>query len=139
MKRLERKFRVPGRCGRLTALTALGGVILAGMGPQPLGRAAEPAADGAFRFTLRDRVPSPADPGRFEVRERTQRWEPKKTALIICDMWELHHCKRAVERGREMAPRMNDLIARARDRGALIIHAPSGCMAPYKDTPMRRR
>jgi nicotinamidase-related amidase/type 1 glutamine amidotransferase len=73
------------------------------------------------------------------VRERTQRWEPKKTAIIICDMWDLHHCKRAVERGAEMAPRMNELVTRARDRGVLIIHAPSSCMAPYEDTPMRRR
>src|SRR5437764_942679 len=98
MQRPERKSRVPGRCGRLAALAAaLGGVILAEVDPQPLGRAAEPAADGAFRFTLRDRVPLPADPGRFEVRERTQRWEPKKTAIIICDMWDLHHCKRAVD------------------------------------------
>src|SRR4029077_12280341 len=84
-------------------------------------------------------VPAPVDSGLFQVRERPQPWEAKKTAVIICDMWDLHHCKRAVDRVQEMAPRMNEVVARARDKGVLIIHAPSSCMAPYENTPMRQR
>lgn len=99
-----------------------------------------PGADaaGELQLILRDRVAVP-DEERFEVRERGERWDPKHTALIICDMWDVHHCKRAVERVLELAPQMNQVIARARDRGALVIHAPSSCMAPYETTPMRRR
>ena len=36
-----------------------------------------------------------------------------------------------------MAPRMNRLLHAMRDRGALIIHAPSSCMEAYKDHPGR--
>src|SRR5438874_11184385 len=88
---------------------------------------------------LRDRVTSEADPAVFHIRERPQRWDVKKTAVIICDMWDLHHCKRAVDRVTEMAPRMNQVIAQARDLGVFIIHAPSSCMDAYQDTVMRKR
>jgi nicotinamidase-related amidase len=118
------------RLGNLSPLLAL---ALA------LGTAAPVRAEGGLNLVLRDRVPAPDDPGRYVLRERAQQWEPRQTAIIICDMWDLHHCKRAVERVQELAPRMNEVVARARDRGVLIIHAPSSCMAPYENTPMRRR
>ena len=38
----------------------------------------------------------------------------------------------------EIAPRMNDVLKIARDRGILILHAPSSCMEPYKDHPGRK-
>lgn len=66
-------------------------------------------------------------------------WPASRTAVIVCDMWDLHHCKNAVTRVGEMAPRMNDFIKEARDRGSLIIHAPSSCMEAYKNHPARRR
>ena len=97
------------------------------------------ANSGMLSLVLRDRLPSETNPELFQVRERPQRWEAKKTAIIVCDMWDLHHCKRAVDRVKEIAPRMNEVIAKARDLGALIIHAPSSCMDPYKDTVMRKR
>jgi nicotinamidase-related amidase len=93
----------------------------------------------SLNLVLRDRIPAPGDNGRFEVRERAEGWDPPKTAIIICDMWDLHHCKRAVERVKEMAPRMNKVIAKAREQGVLIIHAPSSCMEAYEKTPMRHR
>jgi hypothetical protein len=34
---------------------------------------------------------------------------------------------------------MGRVLGAARDRGVLIIHAPSGCMAAYKDHPDRAR
>ena len=97
------------------------------------------AASGTLSLVLRDRVPSESDPDVFHVRERPRQCEAKKTAVIICDMWDLHHCKRAVDRVKEMAPRMNEVIAKLREQGVFVIHAPSGCMDPYKDTPMRKR
>jgi nicotinamidase-related amidase len=54
-------------------------------------------------------------------------------------MWDLHHCKNAVTREKEMAPRMNQVLEKLRGQGALIIHAPSSCMEPYKDHPARKR
>ena len=54
-------------------------------------------------------------------------------------MWDRHCCKSASGRVAEMAPRVNDFVAEARKRGALIIHAPSDCMAAYENHPARRR
>lgn len=59
----------------------------------------------------------------------------KKTAIIICDMWDHHWCKGASERIAEMAPRVNQVISRARYLGALIIHCPSDMMRFYENTP----
>lgn len=64
---------------------------------------------------------------------------PADAAVIICDMWDDHHCVTAARRVREMAPRVNELIATLRERGALIIHAPGGCADFYRDTPERER
>jgi nicotinamidase-related amidase/type 1 glutamine amidotransferase len=96
--------------------------------------AAEPSA--SLKLVLRDRV---AAGEQYTPRERAQDWDARHTALIICDMWDLHHCKRAVDRVVEMAPRMNAVVRQARDRGVFIIHAPSSCMAAYESTPMRQR
>ncbi len=38
-----------------------------------------------------------------------------------------------------MAPKLNRVVAAARERGVLIVHAPSSCMEFYKDTPQRKR
>jgi lysophospholipase L1-like esterase/nicotinamidase-related amidase len=54
-------------------------------------------------------------------------------------MWDLHHCKNAVTREGEMAPRMNEVLEKARKEGVFIIHAPSSCMKPYEGTPGRER
>ncbi len=65
-------------------------------------------------------------------------WNPEKTALIICDMWDDHWCKSAARRVGEMAPALNKMVKAARDKGVFIIHAPSTCVDFYKDTPQRR-
>ncbi len=72
-------------------------------------------------------------------RTAVESWQPSDTAIIVCDMWDLHTCHRAVLRGAEMAPRMNEVLEKARAAGVLIIHAPSACMAAYEGTPARQR
>jgi lysophospholipase L1-like esterase/nicotinamidase-related amidase len=66
-------------------------------------------------------------------------WAPQTTALIVCDMWDLHHCKNAVIREGEMVGRLNEVLEKAREQGVLIIHAPSSCMKFYEATPARER
>lgn len=73
------------------------------------------------------------------VRMVKESWLPSRTALIVCDMWDLHHCRNAVIREGEMAPRMNEVLEKARAAGVFIIHAPSSCMAAYEGTPARER
>lgn len=69
----------------------------------------------------------------------TDFWPPSRSAIIVCDMWDLHHCKNAVVREGEMAPRMNEVLEKARSAGFLIIHAPSSCMPAYEGTRARER
>jgi nicotinamidase-related amidase len=66
-------------------------------------------------------------------------WDPARAAVIICDMWDAHHCVSAARRTAEMAPRVNEVAAGMREQGALIIHAPSGCVDFYAGTPARLR
>ena len=66
-------------------------------------------------------------------------WLPSRTAIIVCALWDRHHCRHAVVREGEMAPRMNEVLEKARAAGVLIIHAPSSCMKAYEDTPARER
>lgn len=99
--------------------------------------AAEPA--GQFTLVLRKRVEIPAGSGQFRKVEEPVTWDATKTAIIVCDMWARHWCRSATARCAEMAPRMNAFLVEARQRGALVIHAPSGGMEFYKDHPARRR
>ena len=94
--------------------------------------AAAPAAE-PFRLNLRARG---ADGGEVSTAEA---WEPSKTAIIVCDMWDDHWCKSAARRVAEMAGPLNEVLKEARARGAFIIHAPSTTTDFYKDTPQRLR
>lgn len=66
-------------------------------------------------------------------------WNPHRTAVIICDMWDDHWCRGAAERVTEMAGPMNELVKELRGRGALIVHAPSTCVDFYEGTAARRQ
>jgi nicotinamidase-related amidase len=88
-------------------------------------------------FTQRYRVLLKNDA--YEARTKEVLWQPAQTALIVCDMWDAHHCLNAVRRVEELAPVMNQVLVKARSRGVLIIHAPSSCMETYRDHPARKR
>ncbi len=100
----------------------------------------------AFVLTLMTHL-SPAEDLVLSLRSRADvdgaattnvaRWDPDKTALIICDMWDDHWCKSAARRVVEMAPALNETVKLARERGVFIIHAPSTCVDFYKETPQR--
>jgi nicotinamidase-related amidase len=89
-----------------------------------------------LRLTLRSRVKGNDE--RYSVVEKKAEWDPKKTAIIICDMWDDHWCKSAAKRVAEMAGPLNETVKAARARGVFIIHAPSSVTAFYKDTPQRK-
>jgi nicotinamidase-related amidase/type 1 glutamine amidotransferase len=93
---------------------------------------------GMLSLILRKHIETRPASGRFHTITQPAKWDAKKTAIIVCDMWDLHHCLNAVRRVGEMAPRMNQVLTEARKRGVLIIHAPSECMDTYKDHPARQ-
>ena len=103
-------------------------------------RAAEAqVTDGKFVLQLREHVATKAGKQVTKPSVRTETWNPGKTAVIVCDMWNAHHCYNAVQRVKDMSGRMNEVLHAARSAGALIIHAPSSCMEPYTDHPARLR
>jgi len=112
-------------------------VLLGGVGTLLPAKSAEPAGAAALALTVRSRVVKA--PQKVAVRTRKVTWQAKQTAVIICDMWNQHWCRGATRRVAEMAPRMNEFVSKARARGALIVHAPSSCMAAYKNHPARKR
>ena len=66
-------------------------------------------------------------------------WSSANVAVVICDMWDTTQCVSAARRVVDMAPRINEVACRLRQDGALIVHAPAGCMEYYADTPARQR
>jgi len=100
---------------------------------------AAPATADPLELNFRTQVETAPDSGRYHTISEPGTWDAEKTAVVICDMWDDHYCRNAARRVAEMAPRMDRVIAEARDRGALIIHCPSGCMDEYADTPQRER
>jgi len=65
-------------------------------------------------------------------------WDPKKTAVFICDMWDDHWCKSAAKRCGELAKKADPVIEALRKKGVTVIHCPSDTMAFYADAPQRK-
>jgi len=99
---------------------------------------ANPAAGETLTLDARRQEETSSGSGRFHTIREPLKWEVEKTAIVVCDMWNKHWCPGATRRVAEMAPRMNEVLKAARQRGVLIIHCPSSCMEFYKETPQRK-
>ncbi len=130
-----------GPCG--IAKIAVWVSLLGGVFALPAGSAAEPPTEpnpqASLQVSLRSRAPVAEDADRFHTLQQAEIWDAARTAVVVCDMWDLHHSQNAVRRVEELAPRMNEFLNAMREHGALIIHAPSDCMEAYADHPGRRR
>jgi nicotinamidase-related amidase/type 1 glutamine amidotransferase len=100
---------------------------------------AAPGYAQRLELNLRFQEPTAAGSNRFHLVSRDEQWDPNQTAVIVCDMWDSHHCVNAVRRVGQLAPRIDAFCDSLRERGVKIIHAPSGCMKTYQDNPARRR
>jgi nicotinamidase-related amidase len=65
--------------------------------------------------------------------------DPKKTAIVVCDMWDDHWCKSAATRCSALAKLAEPVLKACREKGVTIIHCPSDTMPFYKDHPARKR
>jgi nicotinamidase-related amidase len=97
------------------------------------------SSENKLVFDVRSRAPLSDGTGRFRVVQEKLEWNPRQTAIIICDMWNQHWCKGATSRVGELAPGMNKVISKARDMGILIVHAPSGTVNFYEKHPACKR
>ncbi|MCW3094884.1 MAG: Isochorismatase family protein [Chthonomonadaceae bacterium] len=93
----------------------------------------------ALELTLRRRKESVPGTGQYETSYESVAWSADRTAFLVCDMWNQHWCVSASRRVEELAPTMNAALNAGRDRGVLILHAPSDTMAFYAATPQRER
>ena len=75
----------------------------------------------------------------WRIVERPVDLRPESTALLLCDVWDHHWCRGAEERLEPLVPRIDRTARAARDRGMLVVHAPSSTMAFYADHPARAR
>jgi len=97
------------------------------------------AASDSLQLRLRYRQETSPQSGRYHLVTVEEQWKASQTAVIVCDMWDLHHCLNAVRRCQQMAPRMNAVLHQLRQAGVTVIHAPSECMEFYRDHPARLR
>jgi len=92
-----------------------------------------------LKLDLRYQQETSKDSGRYHRLQRPENWDPAQTAIIVCDVWDYHHCLNAVRRLEEFAPRLDNLLKTARKQGVTVIHAPSDCMPAYQGHPARLR
>ena len=97
------------------------------------------AAAQTLDLQLRYQTLTSEESNRYHRVSRTEQWKPDSTAVIVCDMWDAHHCVNAVRRVGELAPRIDAFCRALRERGVTIIHAPSSCMDAYQDNAARLR
>ena len=105
---------------------------------------AENTSETILNVTLQHQVPKPHSANdepsdSYEIETGTEAWKASETAVIVCDMWDSHHCFRAVKRQAQMVPRMEKLLAHLRSKGVTMIHAPSSCVTAYVNNPARLR
>lgn len=104
-----------------------------------IGKADAPKERGPWKLTLRTREPGSDDRAWWRVAETPAQWRPEETAVIVCDVWDYHHCRNAVVRLEEFAPRIAAVCDRVRAAGGTVIHSPSDCMKSYENHPARVR
>ena len=94
-----------------------------------------------FTFHRKTQQMIPGSPNRrsWIGKEEVLSADADKVAVLLCDVWDNHWCRGAVERESAMIERMNSTVSVAREKGALIIHAPSDTMEFYANSPARIR
>ncbi len=131
---MKKRFDWGPNMRRITVLSLLFQLIAISLSPTWV----RAAPHESFPVPLRSRVVLPDRADSCPVACRQELWAPNRTAIIVCDMWDQHWCRGATRRVGELAPVMNTVIAMARTRGVLIVHAPSGTLDHYQDHPARQ-
>ena len=118
----------------LTALLLLSSLSLFAR-PEP---EKKPPTTADWKLPLRTRVETFKGSGDFDEVSVARSFNPKESAIILCDVWDKHWCDNASTRCGELAKKMVPVLAALRKRGVIVIHAPSECMDFYKDAPQRK-
>jgi nicotinamidase-related amidase len=95
-------------------------------------------ADRGRPVAAQRRIPGRSHP-LGDVESLEWAFDPARTVLILCDLWDQHWCPGAAARVDVIAPRVEAVVESLRAAGVGVAHAPSECMAFYTDHPARRR
>lgn len=103
-----------------------------------LGIAARPAENTPRDLTLRSRVELFRGSGYWSEVHIEYPFDPAKSALIVCDMWDKHWCSGANARVIALVSKLEPVLETARSKGISIVHAPSETMSFYASAPQRQ-
>jgi nicotinamidase-related amidase len=104
-----------------------------------VGVAAWSAQDGGRHLALRSRVELFRGSDQWSEVRIDYPFDPAKSALIVCDMWDKHWCSGANVRVAALVKKLEPVLETARRNGMIIVHAPSETMSFYANTPQRQR
>ena len=104
-----------------------------------IGIAACRAEDGGRHLALRSRVELFRGSGQWNEVRVDYSFDPTKSALIVCDMWDKHWCSGANVRVAALVKKLEPILETARRKGMIIVHAPSETMPFYANMPQRQR
>ena len=96
------------------------------------------AATGGITLHLRTRVEPFKGSGDWHATTVDYPFEPRKTAIILCDLWDKHWCRGSSERVDKLAPKVAAVVAKLRAQGIMVIHAPSDTMDFYQNNPSHK-
>jgi nicotinamidase-related amidase len=94
---------------------------------------------GVRHLQLRSRVELFRGSGQWSEVRVDYPFDPAKSALIVCDMWDRHWCTGANLRMSDLVKKLEPVLQTARRNGITIVHAPSETMSFYANMPQRMR
>jgi nicotinamidase-related amidase len=97
------------------------------------------AEAGGHHLALRSRVELFRGSSEWNEVRVDYPFNPSKSALIICDMWDKHWCRGANVRVAALVKKLEPVLETARRNGVIVIHAPSDTMEFYAKAPQRQR
>jgi nicotinamidase-related amidase len=90
-------------------------------------------------LTRRTLITGPRGTREWHTRQTALEVPARRTAVIVCDMWDQHWSTGATLRVGQLAPQIDRFCGRLRDAGVLVVHAPSDTIGAYGDSPARQR
>jgi nicotinamidase-related amidase len=97
------------------------------------------AGNGVRHLQLRSRVELFRGSNQWSEVRVDYPFNPRNSALIVCDMWDKHWCSGANMRVAALVKKLEPVLEAARHNGMVIVHAPSETMSYYANSPQRQR
>src|ERR1700753_1545654 len=83
------------------------------------------AENGSRHLPLRSRVELFRGSNQWSEVSLDYTFDPAKSAVIVCDMWDRHWCGGANVRVAALVKKLEPVLETARSKGMIVVHAPS--------------